>query len=227
MSQPRISDLDLAALLCSRVCHDVISPVGAIGNGLELYDDPDVDEETRQTALDMIRASSRTASAKLKFCRIAFGAAGSAGAYIDLGEAGEMAAGFVASEKAKLDWQAPRENRPKQQVKLILNMVLMAIAGVPRGGTVTVTVDGDTLTARARGDRAKIQEPMSNVLNGTADFNLLDARLVQPYYAKLLAESAGLSLTMAMDGDDVVVQATPAAQAAVEAAPAAQAASGG
>lgn len=212
MSQPRISDLDLAALLCSRVCHDVISPVGAIGNGLELYDDPEVDEDTRQTALDMIRTSSNTASAKLKFCRIAFGAAGSAGASIDLGEAGETAKAYAAAaEKAKLDWLAPRENRPKQQVKLLLNMMLMAMGSVPRGGTVTITLEGETLMARAQGDRAKIQDATAQVLTGTADLGLLDARLVQPYYAKLLAESAGLELTMTMDGDDVVVRAAKTA----------------
>ena len=129
----RISDLDLAALLCSRVCHDVISPVGAIANGLELFDDPEMDEETKATALDMIRSSARTAGAKLKFCRIAFGAAGSAGALIDLTEAGEVAKGFVGEEKVRLDWQAPRENRPKQQVKLLLNMLLLAMAGIQIG----------------------------------------------------------------------------------------------
>lgn len=207
MTDTRISDLDLAALLCSRVCHDVISPVGAIANGLELYDDPEMDEETRQTALDMVRSSARTASAKLKFCRIAFGAAGSAGASIDMGEAGETAKAFVGSEKVQLDWQAPRENRPKQQVKMVLNMLLMAMAGVPRGGVVTVTVEGDVFTARARGDRAKVPEAIAQVVDGTADLALLDARLVQPYYAKLLAQSAGLALTMAMDGEDVVVRA--------------------
>lgn len=207
MTDARISDLDLAALLCSRVCHDVISPVGAIANGLELYDDPDMDAETRQTALDMVRSSAKTASAKLKFCRIAFGAAGSAGASIDMGEAGETAKGFVGSEKVKLDWQAPRENRPKQQVKLVLNMLLMAMAAVPRGGLVTISVEGDVFTARAQGDRAKVPEAIAQVVDGTADLNLLDARLVQVYYARLLAQSAGLTLSMAMDGEDVVVKA--------------------
>ena len=206
----RISDLDLAALLCSRVCHDVISPVGAIANGLELFDDPEMDEETKATALDMIRSSARTAGAKLKFCRIAFGAAGTAGALIDLSEAGEVARGFVGDEKVKLDWQAPRENRPKQQVKLLLNMLLLAIAGIPRGGVVTVAAEGDTLTVRASGERAKISEQLAEVLAGTADLSLLDARLVQPYYSKQLAASAGLKLTMAMSGDDVLVQAQAA-----------------
>jgi histidine phosphotransferase ChpT len=204
---PRLSDLDLAALLCSRVCHDVISPVGAIANGLELFDDPEMDEETKATALEMVRSSAKTASAKLKFCRIAFGAAGSAGAMIDMGEAGEMALAFVGSEKVRLDWQAPRENRPKQQVKLLLNMLLMAMAGVPRGGVVTVQAEGDTLTARAEGERAKVPEAMAQVLDGSADLAALDARLVQPYYAKMLAASAGLGLSMTMDGEAVLVRA--------------------
>lgn len=203
----RISDLDLAALLCSRVCHDVISPVGAIANGLELFDDPEMDAETKATALDMIRSSAKTAGAKLKFCRIAFGAAGSAGALIDLSEAGEVARGFVGEEKVKLDWQAPRENRPKQQVKLLLNMLLLALSGIPRGGVVTVAVNGDSFAVRAAGERAKISEPLAQVLAGTADLAQLDARLVQPYYAKCLAQSAGLTLAMVMDGDDVLVRA--------------------
>ena len=207
MSDLKLSDLDLAALLCSRVCHDVISPVGAIANGLELIDDPEMDEETKETALAMVRSSARTASAKLKFCRIAFGAAGSAGAMIDMGEAGEIAKAFVGEEKVKLDWLAPHENRPKQQVKLALNMMLMAMASIPRGGVVTVSVEADVFTARAQGDRAKVPEPIAQVVDGTAELATLDARLVQPYYAKQLAESAGLTLSIASDGDDVVVKA--------------------
>ncbi|WP_421694046.1 histidine phosphotransferase ChpT [Aestuariivirga sp.] len=204
----KLSDLDLAALLCSRVCHDVISPVGAIANGLELIDDPEMDAETKETAMAMVRSSARTAAAKLKFCRIAFGAAGSAGALIDMSEAGEIAKAFVGEEKVKLEWNAPRENRPKQQVKLLLNMMLMAIAGIPRGGLVTVTVEGDIFTVRAVGDRAKVPEQIAQVLAGTVDLTALDARLVQPYYAKALARSASLVLSMEMDGADVLVKAS-------------------
>lgn len=212
MTDSRLTDLDLAALLCSRVCHDVISPVGAIANGLELFDDPEMDDDTKQTALDMVRSSAKTASAKLKFCRIAFGAAGSAGASIDMAEAGETAKAFVGDEKVKLDWQAPRENRPKQQVKLLLNMMLMAMAAIPRGGLVTISADGDQFTARAEGERAKVPEAMAQVIDGTADLATLDARLVQPYYARILAQSAGLSLSMAMDGETAVaVRAVPVA----------------
>ena len=86
--------LDLAALLCSRVCHDVISPVGAINNGLEVLED-ERDEQMRGFALDLIRKSARQASAKLQFARLAFGAAGSAGAQIDLRDAETVSRGFV------------------------------------------------------------------------------------------------------------------------------------
>ncbi len=81
-----LESLDLAALLCSRVCHDLISPVGAIVNGLEVLEEEN-DEETKTFALDLIKRSARTASAKLQFCRLAFGAAGSAGVQIDVGDA--------------------------------------------------------------------------------------------------------------------------------------------
>jgi histidine phosphotransferase ChpT len=200
----RLSDLDLAALLCSRVCHDVISPVGAIANGLELMDDPETDAELKATALDMVRSSAKTATAKLKFCRIAFGAAGSAGALIDLTEAGEVAKAFVGEEKVKLDWQAPRENRPKQEVKLLLNMLLIALAGIPRGGVVTVSAEGANLAVRAKGERAKINEGMAAALDGTADLTTLDARLVQPYYARILAAAAHKTLQMVMESEDTV-----------------------
>lgn len=200
----RLSDLDLAALLCSRVCHDVISPVGAIANGLELMDDPETDAELKATALDMVRSSAKTATAKLKFCRIAFGAAGSAGALIDLTEAGDVAKAFVGEEKVKLDWQAPRENRPKQEVKLLLNMLLIALAGIPRGGVVTVSAEGENLAVRAKGERAKINEAMAAALDGSADLTTLDARLVQPYYARILAAAANKTLRMVMENEDTV-----------------------
>ena len=173
---------------------------------MELLED-ERDADMRADAIRLVTSSAEQALARIQFMRIAFGAAGSAGALVDMGEAGEIAKAFVGDEKVKLEWNAPRENRPKQQVKLVLNMMLMAMAGIPRGGLVTVTVEGDTFTARAAGDRAKVPEQISGVLAGTTELTALDARLVQPYYAKQLARSAGLSLSMDMDEADVVVKA--------------------
>ncbi|MGY4472514.1 hypothetical protein ACVWWK_008223 [Bradyrhizobium sp. LB9.1b] len=110
--------LELAALLCSRVCHDLISPVGAIVNGLEVLDDnPKPDD--REFALDLIRKSAKTASARLQFCRLAFGAAGSSGAQIDLGDAQTMARGHIEDGKCSITWNLPRILMPKNRVKLL------------------------------------------------------------------------------------------------------------
>ena len=93
-----LSAPDLAALLCSRVCHDIISPVGAINNGLELLDEGGADED----AMNLIRQSAKNASARLQFARIAFGAAGSAGMQIDTGDAEAVTTAFLANEKPEL-----------------------------------------------------------------------------------------------------------------------------
>src|SRR3954447_10682139 len=120
-----LDGLDLAALLCSRVCHDLISPVGAVVNGMEVLEETN-DESTRVFALDLIKKSANQASARLQFCRLAFGAAGSAGAEIDLGDAESVARGFIEDDKTKIAWNLPRLLLPKNRVKLLLNLLLLA-----------------------------------------------------------------------------------------------------
>ena len=105
--------LDLAALLCSRVCHDLISPTGAIVNGLEVLEEKESDQETKTFALDLIKRSAKTASARLQFCRLAFGAAGSAGAQIDLGDAHNMGQAFIQDDKTQLNWKLPGSSCPR------------------------------------------------------------------------------------------------------------------
>src|SRR5262252_9836200 len=130
--------LDLAALLCSRVCHDLISPTGAIVNGLEVLEEEESDEETKSFALELIKKSVKTASARLQFCRLAFGAAGSAGAQIDLGDAEKITRGFMEDDKTKVAWNLPRALLAKNRVKLLLNMLVIAGQAIPRGGNITV-----------------------------------------------------------------------------------------
>src|SRR3954452_5461855 len=130
--------LDLAALLCSRVWQDLISPTGAIVNGLEVLEEKESDQETKTFALDLIKKSAKTASARLQFCRLAFGAAGSAGAQIDVGDAHNMAQGFIQDDKTQLNWKLPRQLLPKNRVKLLLNMLIIASQTIPRGGSLTV-----------------------------------------------------------------------------------------
>ena len=207
MSGPSIEALDLAALLCSRVCHDLISPVGAIVNGLEVLEE-EKDEGTRTFALDLIKKSAGTASAKLQFCRIAFGAAGSAGAQIDLGDAQTIAKGFFEDDKTKLAWNLPRLLLAKNRVKLLLNMLLIAGQTIPRGGNLTVDPigSGDAMSFKvsAAGPNAKIPPAIPPLL-GAETGEGLDAHRIQPFYTGLLARACGLAVSMAMEGDAVVV----------------------
>ena len=208
MSGPTINALDLAALLCSRVCHDLISPVGAIVNGLEVLAE-EKDEETKNFALELIKKSSATASAKLQFCRIAFGAAGSAGAQIDLGDAQTLARGFLEDDKTKLAWNLPRVLLAKNRVKLLLNMLLIAGQSIPRGGNLTVDPigAGDSLGFKvsASGVNAKIPAAIPPLLTGEGGIEALDAHRIQPFYTALLAASCNLAVGMDMDGATVVV----------------------
>ena len=210
MSESSIEALDLAALLCSRVCHDLISPVGAIVNGLEVLEE-EKDEATKEFALDLIKKSARTASAKLQFCRIAFGAAGSAGAQIDLGDAETIARGFLEDDKTKLAWNLPRALSPKNRVKLLLNMLVIAGQAIPRGGRISVDPVGSGesmgFKVTAAGTNAKVPPAVPALLTGEASGEGLDAHRIQPFYAGLLARACGVKATIAMDGEAVVMTA--------------------
>jgi histidine phosphotransferase ChpT len=200
--------LDLAALLCSRVCHDLISPTGAIVNGLEVLDEKESDQETRNFALDLIKKSAKTASARLQFCRLAFGAAGSAGAQIDLGDGHSMARAFIEDDKTKLAWNLPRMLLPKNRVKLLLNMLIIASQTIPRGGTITVDPigEGESIGFRlaASGLNARIPQAVPALLEGASENGSIDAHAIQPFYAGLLARACGLRVELKAEGDAIV-----------------------
>ncbi|MCX5480988.1 histidine phosphotransferase family protein [Kaistia geumhonensis] len=205
-----IEALDLAALLCSRVCHDIISPVGAINNGLEVLDEEN-NEEMKAFAFDLIRKSARQASAKLQFARLAFGAAGSSGAEIDLGDAEKVARGWMDGEKAEFSWSAPQALMAKNRVKLLLNLVLLAVAAVPRGGHIKVTVSGapssPDFTFLCTGPNARIPAAFEKLVPGNLVDVHLDAHAVQPYYTGLLARACRMDVAAVLEGSDIVITA--------------------
>ncbi len=203
--------LDLAALLCSRVCHDLISPTGAIVNGLEVLEDKENDQETKTFALDLIKRSAKTASARLQFCRLAFGAAGSAAAQIELGDAQNMAQAFIEDDKTKLVWKLPRQLLPKNRVKLLLNMLIIASQTIPRGGTITVEPLGEGAAMGfcliASGLNARIPQAVPVLLEGSSENGSVDAHAIQPFYAGLLARACGLKVELKTEGETVVISA--------------------
>ncbi len=200
MTEPTaLGDLELAALVSSRICHDVINPVAAIANGLEMLGE-EPDQAMREAAMDLIRKSTAQASAKLQFARLAFGAAGSAGAEIDLRDAEKVAREFVAgSGKHQVHWQGPPVTLPKNKVKLLLNLVALGAIALPRGGTVNVEIAGTSpavsFVVSARGDSARLADQVRGLLSGTNGV-AVDAHSVQPYYARRVAAAAGMTVTL-------------------------------
>jgi histidine phosphotransferase ChpT len=215
-TMPAISldPLDLAALLCSRVCHDVISPVGAIVNGLEVLEE-EKDAEMRAIATELIQKSARTASAKLQFCRLAFGSAGTAGAFIDSGDGEKVARNLLSDDRTKLEWTAPRALRPKNTVKLMLNMCLIAAAAIPRGGLLKVEVLGEgdqmTLSVSASGPNLRLASGVPALLQGEPESGSVDAHGIQAFYTGLIARASGLDVKAEATPDVVTVIAAPVA----------------
>ncbi len=211
MTDFSLDPLDLAALLCSRVCHDVISPVGAIANGLEVLES-EKDPDMRGFAMDLIKKSTAVASARLQFCRLAFGAAGSAGASIDTGDAESVARGLTGDEKTKLVWTATRALLPKNKVKLILNLVLIAGQAIPRGGVITVTLDGMDdemmIKVEATGTNAKLQSHWPHLLSCEPE-STVDAHGIQAYYTGLVAREAHLAITTLAEDGKITLSAAP------------------
>ncbi|MGD9783217.1 MAG: histidine phosphotransferase family protein [Hyphomicrobiaceae bacterium] len=209
LAQP--TDLELAALISSKICHDVIGPVGAIYNGLEILDE-DGDAESKTYALDVIRNVTEQASARLQFARFAFGASGSAGSQIDLGMAEQISRGFIATGKHRLNWRGLPGYMVKDKVKLLLNLLAAAMTALPRGGDIDVlmggTVEAPSFIVRCRGTGARPPMYLTEYV-GSSEPPALNAHTIQAYYTWRLAGSAGMRLEILKDGADILLSAKP------------------
>ena len=221
---------DLAAMLCSRVCHDLINPVGAIGNGLEVLADPS-QGAMAEGAHELIANSAKHARAKLEFARLAYGASSTAGTDFDTRECERVARLLFEIEKADLDWQVPLILLPKHKAKLLMNMLLIAAMAVPRGGVVKVELTGSTgeevFKFTSTSDAEKRQRTLmpagaEGLLSGAPEDGV-DARGIQPFYTGILARMTDMELKIGIESDVFSFTATPKAKAAGDAPEAAAA----
>ncbi|WP_139413495.1 histidine phosphotransferase ChpT [Bartonella mastomydis] len=191
-----LKPMDLAALLCSRLCHDLISPVGAIQNAMELYDEGGAEEE----ALQLVRLSVASASARLQFARLAFGFAGASGGQIETRAAEQVAQQYMLQEKATLKWQVPSLLLQKDEVKLLLNLLLIANATVSRGGEIVVMIVQEENKRSFRfeivGEILRIPPHFLALYHGEAQEELIDAHVIQFYYTMLLAEVTEMKINI-------------------------------
>jgi len=195
-----MSEIEFAALLVSRVCHDLVGPLGAVVNGMEVLED-ERDADMRADAIRLVTSSAEQALARIQFMRIAFGAAGSAGAELDLAEIGRLVTGLLAGGKTTLSWNTGAAYWPKDWAKLLMNATLMAVDCLPRGGTVTVSIGADTSVPsfhiRGQGTHIRVADDMQRLLSGEPLSSAVDARGVQPFLTHKLSRTVngGLVLT--------------------------------
>jgi histidine phosphotransferase ChpT len=203
------NDVDLAALLCSRLCHDLLSPVGAMNNGLELLAD-EHDPEMRKRCMDLLAESAKSAADKLKFFRLAFGAAGGFGSEVDPAEARAVVEPLVtATKRTELIWSVPSVLMPKRAVKVLLNLVLIANDALVRGGKLHVGAelrDGEQeIVIHADGPRVIFDETVRDTLEGKMAASQIDSRTAAAWMVYSLCSQNGGSVQIAKPSETELI----------------------
>ncbi len=178
-------------LLASRLCHELISPVGAVNNGVELLSDGDAGFVRDATAL--IGQSARRAALRLQFYRFAYGAGGVGGG---APEAKALVAGILEGGKVRCDWPAEFDALPALWQKFACNLMLLAAEILPRGGTVTLARQGEGVAATAAGEAVNLTAELKAALAPAAEVAALTARTVHAYFTARYAESVGAKLIL-------------------------------
>ncbi len=201
--------VDFASLLCSRLCHDLMSPVGALNNGIELLAD-ETDPEMREKCLELLSDSARASANKLKFFRLAFGAAGGFGEFVDTHEAQAALEGlFGAERRIELGWVVSDGKLPKGAVKLLLNLALLAGDALVRGGRLDVGAESSDgaieLAVRGEGPRILLDPVLRETLANGASGDGIEPRAAGAWLAHSLAAEAGGSIQLSDPSDDVLM----------------------
>jgi histidine phosphotransferase ChpT len=208
-----IAPVDFASLLCSRLCHDLLSPVGALNNGLELLAD-ETDPEMRARCLELLNESARASANKLKFFRLAFGAAGGFGDAVDAREAKAAIDGLFGSDgRVEINWLVEEATLSKTAIKVLLNIVLIAGDALVRGGRLDIGVEvagrRTEIVVRAEGPRLVLDPELRTALNGETGENALTPRAAAAWLVHQLAvESGGAAMVSPADAGFLLFGAT-------------------
>ncbi len=205
------SSLDLASMLCSRLCHDLLSPVGAMANGLELLAE-ERDGEMRGRIVELLEQSAKTSADKLKFFRLAFGAAGGFGEMVPVEEPRALVEALAANNRRiSVNWNVSAATLPKPAVKVLLNLSLFGIEALVRGGNLEIGAEireGSTeIAVRASGAKIAFDETVGRALDGTLPDSELSSRTAPAALIRKLAENLGGGLQYARTDDSLVMGA--------------------
>lgn len=178
-------------LLNARLCHELISPVGAINNGVELMSEEDADADFQRDAMKLVATSAKTAGHRLNFYRFAYGSGrGSSGK--------DAVLGLLEGGKAKAEWNDAVSALPLEWQRLACNMVVLAAEALPRGGTIQIMPGegGKGVVVNGGGDSVNLTAELRAALADGADVDSLTARTVHGYYTARVAETLGAQLQM-------------------------------
>lgn len=212
MSSPAdLSETELASLLCSRLCHDLLSPIGAMNNGLELLAD-ETDPEMRARCIELLTDSARASASKLKFFRLAFGAAGGFGDKVDVNEPRQLIEGLVADKpRVELQWDVPSDLLAKPAVKVLLNLALIGLDGLVRGGKLIIAAEENAgtceIAVNATGPKVVIDQAVAAALSGDTANAVTSPRTAPAYMIRQIATNAGGEIQLAATPESLVIGA--------------------
>lgn len=206
----KLTPTSLGALLCARICHDLISPVGALATAVEILDD-DSNTEMHEDALDLVRNSSRQAGAKLRYLRLALGAGGSAPGIIGVEELKKLVSDMYKDGKASIEWDTAQTGLEKNAARSLLNLVMLAVQAIPRGGNLVISLKENAelsqITLTAAGPKARLDPAIAATLAGKAPEDGFDGRTIQPFYTGLIIRELKGTIGAQIQEETVTFQA--------------------
>jgi histidine phosphotransferase ChpT len=205
--------VEFASALASRLCHDLLSPVGAFANGLELLGD-EQDEDMRKRCVELLEQSAKASAAKLKFFRLAFGSAGGFGEKVPVAEVRSAIQGIIGDRPTNLHWMIEDETLPKPAVKLLLNLSLMICDALVRGGDLAVGYEQQgegmvEIVLHAQADRILLDKEIEKILSEGEEAGELSSRTIPAFLVHAMAKQHGGEVMLARESaTSLVVGAT-------------------
>ena len=204
-----VGPVDFASLLCSRLCHDLLSPVGALNNGLELLAD-ETDEQMRARVFELLSESARTSANKLKFFRLAFGAAGGFGEMVDANEARVAIEGLIsANKRITCAWVVEAPTLPKSAIKVLLNLSLIASEALVRGGAMTIGAEQGEgrleIVIQIEGTRIVLDPELRDTLTGGEQAGGVTSRAAAAYLVHTIVAEAGGAVQVSEPADGIMI----------------------